>query len=107
NSIMDGQIRVTVVGLDAISLFVYDGNNSLIDSGRVTRQIGNSIMLSIQRENQTDQRLDINSNSINLDNILANPGHSHQQTVEGVQLKIEYISARPGTFQEDAGGASI
>ncbi|CAG8758613.1 24025_t:CDS:2, partial [Dentiscutata erythropus] len=84
-ALMKGQIRITS-----------------FDSGSLRREIGDSTELSIQRENQTGQRLEINNNRINLDNILANPGVSYQQTVDGVQLRIEYISARLGTFQDAA-----
>ncbi|CAG8615805.1 9606_t:CDS:2, partial [Dentiscutata erythropus] len=105
-ALIEKQIRIAVVGLNEVkqneqnrfSLFIYDGNNSLFVSRSLKKEIEDSTELSIQRENQTGQYLEINNNRINLDNILANLEVLYQQTVDGIQLRIKYISTRPETF---------
>ena len=49
----------------------------------------------------------VNNKEIPLGNIINNPGWPENHTAGGLKLKIEFISAEPGTFQEDAGGGSI
>ena len=49
----------------------------------------------------------VNNKEIPLGNIINNPGRPENHTAGGLKLKIEFISAEPGTFQEDAGGGSI
>nr|CAG8631821.1 81_t:CDS:2 [Entrophospora candida] len=46
----------------------------------------------------------VNDEKIPLSNIIENPGQPKEHKVEGLRLKLEYISAERGSFQSDAGG---
>ena len=64
------------------------------------------IIRSVQKIEE-DAYLMVNNEEIPLGNIINNPGRPENHTAGGLKLKIEFISAEPGTFQEDAGGGSI
>ncbi|CAH1768307.1 13850_t:CDS:2, partial [Entrophospora sp. SA101] len=99
---MEGTLSVKFVGLDNIYLAVHNGGGKRFDDGSLSQ--GEPTMLKVQKK---DSYLLVNNERIPLDNIINNPGQLEIQTTGGLRLNLEYISAKPGTFQEDAGGGSI
>ncbi len=49
----------------------------------------------------------VNGEKIPLSNIIENPGKPKEHKVGGLRLKLEYISAEPGSLQRGAGDGSI
>ncbi|CAH1769277.1 28_t:CDS:2, partial [Entrophospora sp. SA101] len=91
-------------GLDNIYLTVHNGGDKRFSEGKLSQE--KPTILSVQKIEE-DAYLMVNNKEIPLDNIINNPGRPENHTAGGLKLKIEFISAEPGTFQEDAGGGSI
>ncbi|CAG8819995.1 18146_t:CDS:2, partial [Dentiscutata erythropus] len=101
---IEGQIKVTLVGIDNVFLGVRNTNNEIPYSVGTLKKIEDPVMLSVHKKDDAYLSVNNDPNSkINLKKIIENPGRPELYTAGKLRLELVFNESGGTGFQENFG----